>query len=51
VVKRSEGKISPVYDAVLSPTVIDVINNGLQSLVSGQISPEELAQEIQNAVD
>lgn len=51
VMKLAEGKISPVYDAVLSPTVIDVINNGLQSLVSGQISPEELAQEIQNALN
>ncbi|WP_010273081.1 extracellular solute-binding protein [Paenibacillus senegalensis] len=41
-------KISPVYDSKLSSAAVEVINNGLQELLSGG-DPEAIAQRIQDA--
>jgi len=38
---------TPIYDIQLSPAVIEVMNSGLQELLSGIITPEELAAKIQ----
>ncbi len=43
--------IVPIYDAQMDASVIDVMNNGLQELLSGTKSPEDLAAEIQAAQD
>lgn len=37
----------PVYDHQLNSGVIDVMQSGLQELLIGRVSPEELAQRIQ----
>lgn len=42
-----KGSFVPVYDIQLTPAVIDVINTGLQQLLIGGTSPEELAQRIE----
>lgn len=47
----SELEITPIYDAHLSPAIIDAINRGLQNLLIGEISPEQLAQDFQNVYD
>jgi raffinose/stachyose/melibiose transport system substrate-binding protein len=41
------AKITPVYDVQLTPPVIEVMNSGLQELLIGMITPEELAGRIQ----
>lgn len=41
-------KISPVYDSKLSSAAVEVINNGLQELLSGG-DPEAIAKRIQDA--
>ncbi|MFW5972291.1 MAG: extracellular solute-binding protein [Bacillota bacterium] len=38
---------TPTYDVQLSPSIIEVMNSGLQELLIGVISPEELAERIQ----
>lgn len=38
---------TPVYDAYLAPSIIEVINGGLQELIIGLVTPEELAEKIQ----
>lgn len=42
---------TPIYDIQLSPAIIETMNSGLQELLSGIITPEELAKKIQNEVD
>ncbi|MFZ4195967.1 extracellular solute-binding protein [Paenibacillus sp. NPDC058898] len=42
----NDGK-APVYDSVLPPTVISVLNNGLQAITLGTITPEQLASDMQ----
>jgi raffinose/stachyose/melibiose transport system substrate-binding protein len=37
----------PVYDHQLNSSIIEVMNSGLQELLIGTVSPEELAQRIQ----
>jgi raffinose/stachyose/melibiose transport system substrate-binding protein len=44
----NEHQIAPVYDAVLPLDLIQIINNGLQSLTAGQMTAEELAQQMQD---
>ncbi|TDQ37733.1 extracellular solute-binding protein [Aureibacillus halotolerans] len=44
-----QGGITPVYDATLSPELTDLINNGLQSITLGDMTPEELAKKMQEA--
>lgn len=46
-----EAQIVPIYDAQMDAGVCDVMNNGLQELLGGTKTPEELAQEIQQAQD
>jgi raffinose/stachyose/melibiose transport system substrate-binding protein len=41
-------KISPVYDSKLSSAAVEVINNGLQELLSGG-SPEAVAKKVQDS--
>ena len=44
----AEGRpFIPVYDHQLSSGVIDVMQGGLQELLIGRVTPEELAQRIQ----
>ena len=38
----------PVYDHQLSSGVIDVMQGGLQELLIGRVTPEELAERIQS---
>jgi raffinose/stachyose/melibiose transport system substrate-binding protein len=40
-----------VYDSALSSELTDIINNGLQAVMMGAQTPEELAQEMQNALE
>jgi len=50
VVELTSGGIAPVYDAVLPADITDIINNGLQAISIGQSTPEQVAQDMQNAV-
>lgn len=43
--------VTPVYDATLEQDLITTINNGLQSLLTGSTTPEELAKQMQNQLD
>ncbi len=43
--------ITPVYDAVLPAAATDAINNGLQAIVIGSQTPEQVAQDLQSIVD
>ncbi|PWU70321.1 extracellular solute-binding protein [Gracilibacillus dipsosauri] len=45
--KLAQGGLAPVYDATLTPELTDLINNGLQSITLGEMTPEELAKEMQ----
>lgn len=42
---------TPIYDSFLDPSVVDVMNSNLQELLIGVITPEECAQNIQDAQD
>jgi raffinose/stachyose/melibiose transport system substrate-binding protein len=42
---------APVFDSVIPTQVTDVMQNGLQALTIGRGTPEELAQEVQEAFD
>jgi raffinose/stachyose/melibiose transport system substrate-binding protein len=46
----NDGK-APVYDALLPPTVISVLNNGLQAITLGAITPEQLASDMQKELN
>lgn len=41
----------PIYDTVLSPTLIAAMNTNLQNLTIGQVTPEEAAKNIQQAYE
>ncbi|WP_431803110.1 extracellular solute-binding protein [Halobacillus andaensis] len=41
----------PVYDATLPTNVTDTINSGLQEVTLGNMTPEELGEELQEAVE
>ncbi|GAF12483.1 N-acetyl-D-glucosamine ABC transport system, sugar-binding protein [Bacillus sp. JCM 19045] len=47
----SEAPPAPVYDAVLPQAVNNVLQNELQAITIGRSTPEEAAQNIQNAVN
>ncbi len=51
VAQLTSQKIVPVYDAVLPTDVTDIINSGLQELTIGTITPEQLAEKLQQAVE
>ncbi len=40
-------KFTPIYDSYLNPAVISKMNAGLQELIIGSVTPEELAKSIQ----
>lgn len=42
-----EYTITPIYDAHLNAALIETINNGIQELLLGSVTPEALAQTIQ----
>ena len=42
---------TPIYDSFLDPAVISVMNSGLQELLIGAVTPEDLAQRIQDEFD
>lgn len=42
---------APVFDSVVPTQVVDVLQNGLQALTVGRGTPEELAKEVQEAMD
>lgn len=39
--------VVPIYDATMDAALIETMNTGLQSLLIGEITPEELAENIQ----
>lgn len=41
-------EFSPIYDSFLNPAVVDTTNAGLQELLIGTVTPEDLAQRIQD---
>ncbi|SER34172.1 carbohydrate ABC transporter substrate-binding protein, CUT1 family [Gracilibacillus ureilyticus] len=49
--KLAQGGLAPVYDATLTPELTDVINNGLQSITLGEMTPEELAAQMQQELE
>jgi len=44
-------ELSPIYDAQLSPAVIETMNNGLQDLLIQSVTPEQLAKDIQSTYE
>lgn len=40
-----------VYDSALNSELTEIVNNGLQAIMIGQLKPEELAKQLQSAVD
>lgn len=44
-------EFTPIYDSFLDPSVVDVMNSNLQELLIGAVTPEECAQNIQDAQD
>ncbi|MFF2483469.1 extracellular solute-binding protein [Paenibacillus sp. NPDC058071] len=46
-----DKNFSPIYDIQLSPALVEVIYKGLQDLLIGGTTPEELAQKIQKVRD
>lgn len=44
----SKLDFSPIYDSFLNPAVVSTMNEGLQELLLGTVTPEELAQRIQD---
>lgn len=51
VSEMTSGQIAPVYDATLPTDVTDTINSGLQEVTLGTMTPEELAKQLQKAVE
>jgi raffinose/stachyose/melibiose transport system substrate-binding protein len=47
----AQGGLSPVYDATLTPELTDIINNGLQSISIGEMTPKELAEAMQKQLE
>jgi raffinose/stachyose/melibiose transport system substrate-binding protein len=47
----SGKKFSPIYDIQLSPALVEVIYKGLQDLLIGSVTPEELSKKIQTVRD
>lgn len=43
----SKLKFTPIYDSYLNPAVVSKMNAGLQELLIGSVTPEELANRIQ----
>ena len=41
-------EFSPIYDSFLNPAVVSTMNEGLQELLLGTVTPEALAQRIQD---
>lgn len=41
-------QFSPIYDSYLNPAVVDTMNAGLQELLIGTVTPEDLAKRIQD---
>ncbi len=51
VIAVTSDGIAPVYDGVLSPALTSIINNGLQPITIGAMTPEQLGEELQNELD
>lgn len=47
----SDKKFSPIYDIQLSPALVEVIYKGIQDLLIGGTTPEELSKKIQSVRD
>jgi len=43
----AQNKFTPIYDIQLEAPVIEVMNSGLQELLAGSVSPQDLAARIQ----
>lgn len=43
-----ESQYVHIYDTVLSPSIIDVMNANLQNMFIGEVTPEQAAENIQN---
>ncbi len=51
VSELTSKKITPVYDASLPVEVTDVLNSGLQEVSLGTMTPEQLAEKLQAAME
>ncbi|MGM0921378.1 MAG: extracellular solute-binding protein [Bacillota bacterium] len=51
VSKLANEKTVPVYDATIPADLTDMINSGLQEVTLGTMTPEELGQKLQTAVE
>jgi len=49
--QATEGGTAPVYDGVLPADITETLNNGLQGILTGSMTPEKLAKEMQNQVN
>lgn len=47
----SKLKFTPIYDSYLNPAVVSSMNAGLQEILIGSVSPEDLAKRIQGEYD
>jgi raffinose/stachyose/melibiose transport system substrate-binding protein len=47
----SDKKYSPIYDIQLSPALVEALYKGIQDLLIGGITPEELAKKVQTVQD
>jgi raffinose/stachyose/melibiose transport system substrate-binding protein len=47
----SDKKYSPIYDIQLSPAMVEAVYKGIQDLLIGGVTPEELAKKIQIVQD
>lgn len=51
LLEATTGGISPVFDAVIPPGVVNTLQNGLQGILMGITTPEGLAEEMQSEMD
>ncbi|GGE26120.1 sugar-binding protein [Pullulanibacillus camelliae] len=49
--QATEGGTAPVYDGVLPAELTQTLNNGLQGILTGSMTPEKLAKEMQSQVN
>jgi raffinose/stachyose/melibiose transport system substrate-binding protein len=51
MIELTSNGTSPVFDSIIPTQVVDVMQNGLQAMTVGRSTPEELAKEVQEALD
>jgi|GEM_PF-153993 len=51
MLKLTQNGSALVFDSVMQPAVKDAMENGLQAIITKQKTPEQIAKELQDAVD